>query len=179
MSPITVVCGVIVHGDNQLNFVRNHLSSLVEKHIPETHRQNFVFHSTHLFNGVSGAASIFGRGNPDWPLARRLEIADDLAAVFKEFDLRFVLGIAERKYMAESFPGFSHLPEAEAANSMHSAAFLTCSMYVEKWMRQFGDNENCVLVVENHERHRSQLKAIQRDLQNPEKAMRLGFGMPP
>ena len=32
-EPITVVCGVIVHGDNQLNLVRNHLRGRLENRL--------------------------------------------------------------------------------------------------------------------------------------------------
>jgi hypothetical protein len=173
-EPITVVGGVIVHGDTQLNLIEHHLVGLVEKHIPIQHRQGFVFHATHLFNGVSGSDTVFGRDNPDWPIERRLEIADDLASCLKEFDLRITLGVVHRKNMKEVFPSFSSLPEAQAASAMHSAAFMVCSMYIEKWMREFGGNENCLLVVENHERHRTQLKTMQRDLQNPLKKFNLG-----
>jgi hypothetical protein len=168
------VVGIIVHGDIQLNLIERHLVGLVEKHIPEPHRRGFVFHATHLFNGVSGGGTIFGRDNPDWPIERRLKIADDLALCFRDFDLRITLGVAHRKNMKEVFPNFASLPEAQKASALHSAAFMVCSMYVEKWMREFGGDENCLLVVENHERHRNQLKKIQRDLQNPDKKFSLG-----
>lgn len=173
-EPITVVAGVLIHGDTQLNLAERHLVELVKKHIPEPHRRGFVFHATHLFNGVSGADAIFGRDNPEWPIERRLEIADDLALCFREFDLRITLGVAHRKNMKEVFPSFSSLTEAQKAAAMHSAAFMMCSIYVEKWMREFGGDENCLLVVENHERHRNKLKTIQRDLQNPHENFSLG-----
>jgi hypothetical protein len=173
-EPITVVSGIIVHGDTQLNLAEQHLVDLVKKHIPEAQRPGFVFHATHIFNGVSGTDVVFGRDNPDWPLARRLQVADDLALSFREFDLRITLGVAHRKNMAELFPAFLSAPESEAAAMMHSAAFMICSMYIEQWMRSFGDNENCLLVVENHERHRQQLRSMQRDLQNPDNKINLG-----
>jgi hypothetical protein len=50
-EPFTVVAGVVVHADHQLNCVESALERILIRHIPERVRDGFVFHATELFNG--------------------------------------------------------------------------------------------------------------------------------
>jgi hypothetical protein len=86
-EPWVVVGGVIVDADKKLIAVDRHLDALVKRHIPEDHRAGFVFHATELFNG---GGKVVKRNDPEWPLDRRLEIADSLAAVAKKFGAVFI-----------------------------------------------------------------------------------------
>jgi hypothetical protein len=78
-EPFLTVAGIIVDADSKLNSIENHLERLVMRHIPAQHREGFVFHATELFNG---GGKVFRREKPDfigphqWPLVRRLAIAD-------------------------------------------------------------------------------------------------------
>jgi hypothetical protein len=62
------VAGVIIDADKQLVALERHLDKIVARHIPDTHRDNFVFHATHLFNG---GGKVFTRNNPEWSLEKR------------------------------------------------------------------------------------------------------------
>ena len=65
-EPFLVVAGVIIDTDKQLVALERHLDKIVARHIPPQHRENFVFHASHLFNG---GGKVFTRNNPEWPLA--------------------------------------------------------------------------------------------------------------
>src|SRR5215204_1657970 len=82
-EPFLVVAAAIVDADKKLIALERHFDKLVERHIPEEHRGEFVFHATELFNG---GGKVFKRPlpneqNPQWPIERRLKIADDLADI--------------------------------------------------------------------------------------------------
>jgi hypothetical protein len=57
------------------------------------YQDNFVFHASHLFNG---GGRVFARDNPDWPLQKRLLIADELAAIPAKFRLPLAMTFVER-----------------------------------------------------------------------------------
>lgn len=168
-EPITVVAGAIIHGDDQLNAVEKHLIGLVEKHIPEHQRHGFVFHATHLFNGVKGDTSLFGRDNPEWPLSRRLEVAADLAAIPMLYDIPVAMGVSHRKNLNRVLEDYVTTPEWKKTAALHMTAFISCSLNIERWMRQWAGDENCLLLVENNESHRNSLKRIQQDMQDKNK----------
>ena len=50
-EPFLVVAAVIVDGDRQLRGVMRQLDKIVDRHIPQGHQTDFVFHATELFNG--------------------------------------------------------------------------------------------------------------------------------
>jgi hypothetical protein len=52
-DPIVVEAGVIIHGDDQVIPVEEHLEGLVEKHIPEDKREGFYFHAAETVFSVT------------------------------------------------------------------------------------------------------------------------------
>src|SRR5436190_43243 len=90
-EPFLVVAGVIVHADKKQLAVSRHLDRLVRRFIPPDKQDGFVFHATEIFGGVG---KLFNR--EDWPLPKRLEIADALAAIPASFGLPIVYGAVER-----------------------------------------------------------------------------------
>jgi hypothetical protein len=89
-EPFLVVASVVIHGDNSLNGVQSELERIMKRHVPLVHWENFVFHATELFNG---GGRVFKRersdliGPPQWPLERRLRIADEIMAIPKKLGL--------------------------------------------------------------------------------------------
>ena len=65
----------------------------MRRHIPAEHHDGFVFSAKHLFNGDN---KVFKRDDPDWPLERRLKIADEIASTATKFALPIALGWVER-----------------------------------------------------------------------------------
>ena len=161
-EPFLVVAGIIVDGDNALNGVENQLERIMKRHIPPEFWDGFVFHATELFNG---GGKVFKRtrsdfiGPPQWPLDRRLEIADEIMAIPKKFALEITYGFIERATFKDHF----HFPDTTLGQitiAQQVAAFSTASIFIERWMRKNASGENCVLVVENNDR----AKALMRDM---------------
>ena len=161
-EPFLVVAGIIVDGDNALNGVENQLERIMKRHIPPEFWDDFVFHASELFNG---GGKVFKRtksdfiGPPQWPLDRRLEIADEIMAIPKKFALDITYGFIERATFKDHF----HFPDATSGQitiAQQVAAFSTASIFIEQWMRRNASGENCMLVVENND----QAKALMRDM---------------
>jgi hypothetical protein len=160
-EPFLVVVGIIIHGDHTLNGVEAQLERIMRRHIPPIRWDDFVFHATELFNG---GGKVFKRERPDligppqWPLDRRLNIADEIMAIPKKFGLGLALGWVERATFAERFKLATDWSQGEMAMAQQVAAFSTCSFFIEQWMRRNARDENCILVVENNDRARSLIR---------------------
>jgi hypothetical protein len=78
------VSAVIIDADKTLVAVERHLDKIVRRFIPEDQQADFIFDATHLF---MWGGNVFTKNHPNWPLSKRLEIADELAAIPKKFGL--------------------------------------------------------------------------------------------
>lgn len=154
-EPYVVVCGIIVHGDDELNRVESALDALVRDFIPVEYHGTFVFHAMHLFNG---GGPVFKRD--EWPLERRLEIADRLAAIPRLFNLPITFGSYERKSYPDVVDGIE-VSNRDKLKGSFAAAFLPSAMQVEMWMRLHAQRENCVLVIENNDLMRNLINEVQ------------------
>jgi Protein of unknown function (DUF3800) len=157
-EPWLVVGAVVVDADKKLVAVERHLDKIVKRHIPEEHWGDFVFHATHLF---MWGGKVFTKNNPDWPLHRRLEIADELAAIPKKFDLPLMHGLCER----EKFPSDPRLregrTEGEVTVAAHVSTYVACAVNVDQWMKKNTNGEVCLMVVEDNEQARSHIRNFQ------------------
>lgn len=163
-EPHLVVSGVMVDADKKLVAVERHIEKLVNRYIPEDHRDGFVFHATELFNG---GGKLFKRSDPNWPIERRLEIADELSKAIKKFALPLVFGHVEKK---EFFPKLEAPPTWGAHDftlAGHVVAFMSAAMQVEMWMRQNTNGEVCLLIIENTESARKLITETQTTYQSP------------
>jgi Protein of unknown function (DUF3800) len=158
-EPFLVVAGIVVHADQKLNAIENYLDRVMRRHIPAEHHDGFVFSAKHLFNGDN---KVFKRDDPDWPLERRLKIADEIASTATKFALPIALGWVERSetFKIMNFP--MPLTEQEKVLIQHTTAFMNCSMMVEHWMRRSAKNEVCMLVAENNDRAKRFIADVQR-----------------
>jgi hypothetical protein len=153
-EPFLVVAGVVIHGDNALNGVENELERIMKRHISSVHWDDFVFHATELFNG---GGRVFKReklnliGPPQWPLDRRLRIADEIMAIPKKFALNIAFGFLERAKFSAEFDIPATWSSGEMVVAQQVCAFSTCTLFIEQWMRKNTSGENCMLVVENND----------------------------
>jgi hypothetical protein len=158
-EPFLVVVGVIIHADNNLVAIERHLDKLVTRHIPEQHHHDFVFHATELFNG---GGKVFRRENPDFPLSKRLQIADDLAAIPRRFNVTIAVGFVDRhEFPRTSMPEFASMSAHEQTVAAHGVAFVNCAMQIEHWMREHAKRYACMfesLMVRWQEARGAQLK---------------------
>ena len=152
-EPYVIVSGVIVDADKKMLQARGLLDAVVEKHIPQEYRDGFVFHATELFNG---GGKVFTRDHPDWPLSKRLEIADDLAKIPRKLQLPIALGWVDRAENATLFPAAN---THEQTLDAHILAFARCELQVDTWMRTNAPNEICMVIVEDSESARSLIRA--------------------
>lgn len=115
-EPFLVVAGVLVDADRVLNGVENQLEGIMRRHIPAEHQDGFVFHATELFNG---GGKVFRReasdfvGPREWPLDRRLKIADEIMAIPRKFNLPIAIGFVERATFPRAFNLSESFPESE------------------------------------------------------------------
>lgn len=156
-EPHVVVAGIIVHGDEKLNAVRKRLRKIVQDHIPTDKQEDFVLTAKEIFNG---GGKVFDRDSGEWPLERRLKIADEIAAIPKEFELPVAFGWVKRK----GFPQTWKLPPGttEREKTLHAfaVAFLSCSASVELWMRNRAPTENTILIAEDNTEAREALRKV-------------------
>jgi hypothetical protein len=163
-EPFIVVAGVIIHADNSLNGVESQLERIMRRRIPARHWDGFVFHAMELFNG---GGKVFKRqkddfiGPPEWPLHRRLEIAEEIMSIPKKFSLPIAIGFVEKAKFAKDFES-ADLGINDKTLAGHAIAFTSCSVFIEQWMRLNAKNENCLLVVEQNERARTLIRTNQR-----------------
>src|SRR5579859_3358374 len=165
-EPFLIVAAVIVDADRQLVAIQRHLDKIVARWIPEAQRENFIFHATELFNGnPKGSGKVFERDNPEWPLEKRLQIADELVSVIVRHKLPFTTAWVKK----DEFPTapsskerWAELGKAQQAIISHATAFTACLLKVDLWMRHQTNGEVCMMIVEDND----QARAILRESQN-------------
>lgn len=172
-EPHLVVAAVIVDADDKLVAVERHLDKLVKKHIPEHLQDGFVFHAHELFNG-RGKVFDPKKNTGAWcSPENRLRTADALAAIPKKFDLPIAFGWVEKSQFPsepEARKSFKLEKPAKQIIFTHAAAFMSCALMVEHWMRKMAPQEVCLMVVEDNEQARSFLRETQNYHQNPKLA---------
>jgi hypothetical protein len=157
-EPFLVVGAVAVHADNQLVATERHLQRLVEKWIPEEQRQGFVFHAKELFNG---GGRVFKRNDEQWPLNKRLEVADDLAAIPRRQGLRLCFAAVDKRVPPSSVgEQWEKSSPREKVLFWHASAFLSCAVGVDKWMRAEHPEEVCMLIAEDNDQARTLLRDV-------------------
>jgi hypothetical protein len=162
-EPLAIVSAVIVDADKKLVQVERQLEKLVEKHIPAESRDGFIFHAKELFNG---GGKVFKRNCPEWPLEKRLAIADDLAKIPKNFRLPLAIGHVDKKRFPQTFVPEKPLTASELALGVHVVAFMTCALQVDHWMRIEAKDEVCLLVIEDNADARKLIRETQNYNQN-------------
>jgi hypothetical protein len=159
-EPFLTVGGVIVRADDGLIPLEKALDALVEAWIPPEHQDGFVFHAKDLFNG---GGKVFHRDDPRWPLSRRLELADELAALPARHSLTLTLGVV--------FKAEHPKPEGRSAREwltfLHGLAFLSGAIVAESWLRAECPGEVCMILAEDNDQARSMIRDLIRMNQDP------------
>ena len=165
-EPFLVVAGVVVHGDGQMAQVRSQLNKAVRNWIPPDQQESFVFHATELFNG---GGKVFVRDpkdtpNPKWPLEKRLEIAKDIAKIFKANRLPIAFAAIDRA----TFPltelarsGWDQLTAKQKIINTHVTAHVVATMKVDVWLRQNAPNEHAMMIVEDNQQAKKLIHSTQ------------------
>lgn len=149
-EPFLVVAGVAVDADRQFKAIEAHLDALAEKHVPNRNKGYFAFHAMELLHGTKN----FDRRN--WPLQKRLEILDDLAAIPRQFDLPICWGATDR--IAAPALLSSPVDPLLFEQIIHSHAFFKFVIQIEVLMRATANDEVAVLIAEDRPIMRKMLK---------------------
>jgi hypothetical protein len=105
-EPVLIEAAIIVHGDEQVVPVEDHLESLVEKHIPQDKRDGFFFHATDIYGG--GGKNCIFCNKEEWPDERRWAILDDFVIVPSKFGLPICVSIIEKSISPPHRPARPH-----------------------------------------------------------------------
>jgi hypothetical protein len=147
-EPVTVVAGVIVHGDTQWKPMEQHLLDVKERHIPAEHLAEFVIHGKDILNGRK--APFFG-DNKEWPADRRMQIIKDVLQIRSGLGFSVCLGYSFRESSKES-------DTKEAAHFRHVLSYCNCLIGCEEFMRRFAQDEVATVVAEDIPEKRRAIK---------------------
>jgi hypothetical protein len=150
-EPIMTVAGVIVHADGQFKAIERHLDELAERLVPDR-SEDFSFHAYELFQGVGHFSD-----RDKWPLEKRLEILDELAAIPNKFNLPVCHCSMDR---AEVRRQITEASTHSAELATHAHAFFYAAAQVELIMRAMSADEVAMLIAEDREQVRRILKVV-------------------
>ncbi len=150
----SIVAGPIIHGDHQLAVVEDHLLGLVEKHIPSEEQFGFIFHAKEIWSGTG-----YFKNRDKWPLAKRLEILRDLAAIPTKLAIPVTYGVGRKELIA------THLKEENVSVKTqefveHVSALANAMQLVELFMREKHPDEFTLIIAEDRDHLRSMLKDV-------------------
>jgi len=177
-EPLLVEAAIIVHGDDQVVPVEEHLEMLVEKHIPFDKREGFYFHATDIYGG--GNKKCLFHDKNEWPDKRRLAILDDLALVPAKFDLPISIGIMQKAkfidgLVASAIKAGAKHSRQEIAVAIHALAIIQCEVGVELWLRKHTEKEITHVIAENNDEVRLAAKEAHMMLRNKSEMAKEGF----
>jgi hypothetical protein len=164
-DPYAVVAGIVVHGDDQIIPLEEHLEYLVQKHIPAEDREGFVFHMTNVWSGTK-----YYKNRDIWPIERRVEIMDDLVEVPERFELPIAFGFVDKADHVKRHPGIAD-DTKKVGIFTHAVAFSTCTLVVEKLMREVWPDEIAQLVAEDNDHAQATVRSVHASYRNPRDPM--------
>lgn len=144
-EPITVVAGLVVHADSQLNQLEQAVTDVIARHVPEEHRHSFILHATDLFSSAKKFAHL------GWDLQKRLEVLDDVLRIPGAMKLPIAVGYVR------------HRPEAQysIAINRHMVAMAIALERVEDFLRSHHEDEIAIAISEDTPSSRRWLRALQ------------------
>jgi hypothetical protein len=174
-EPFLVVAGIIIDADSKLTAIQRHLERIAVRNIRSESLDGFVFHAKEIFNG---GGKVFKReksnfvGPVEWPLARRLELADEIARIPAKFDLPVAIGFIDRETFLTEY-GVAEKYHSTPGRTVleHVIAFTQASVMVEQWMREHASDEVCLLISEDNDQARSMIRSAQNFYQDPKKVV--------
>jgi hypothetical protein len=174
-EPILIQAGIIVHGDDQVIPIEEHLESLVEMHIPDDKRDGFFFHATDIYGG--GNKNCMFHDKNEWPDERRWAILDDLVAIPGKFNLPICIGMVRRsEFPPKDFALAQRQHTQEEIDvATHAMALIQCEMSVELWMRANTEREITHIIAEDNADVRLAAKQAHTMLRNPKEVAKEGF----
>jgi len=166
-EPFVVVAGVIVHADNQLKAIEQHLHKMVETHVHPLLQKFSCFHAKELFNG----GTLFTRER--YPRESRWAILEELCSIPNKFDLPVVVGVVDREEY-KSITWRKDWKPKDLASGAQMLASIVCMIAAEKYLRKYSPGEVAALIYENNDTAKTLIKNAQRMLKDGDVAKILG-----
>jgi hypothetical protein len=148
-EPVTVVVGIIVHADLQLELVQAEISRILDR-VPAALRKGFVFHAKTIW-GNKAYRDV-------WPYDDRLQVLKDMMSLPRRCDLRISYGRVRR----DSFPADAFVGAPFSRSQLqHAMAFSGCLARADRFIRLYADpRETAAVVAEDLPEMRKILSAV-------------------
>lgn len=150
-----VVAGVIVEPDAHMDDIENRLRSLIDRYIPESRRDGFVWHAAELFSGNKNLP----REIQDEDVRRG--ILEQIISIPSSLKLPICVGMIQK----EKFLRFEKRAQGKTPHqilvAMHAAAIALCTISCEIWMRAFAKSEVAWLFAEDNNEVKKAAKETQ------------------
>ena len=122
-DPIALVAGVIINEDEQWKSVETAVYELIDKYVPEEHRDGFSFHAKDLYH-CSG--KVFDHKRTGYPRERARAALRELLSVPRRFGLPVSVGISK----LERNPSTPY-EARDLASFFHGYAYFWCAISAE------------------------------------------------
>jgi hypothetical protein len=106
-------------------------------------------------------------------LERRLQIADQFAALPSKLGLHLVFGIVQRDEFPSTFD-VQGLKAGDVTALAHVVAYISCAIQVDVWLRTHAPSEVALIIVEDNDRVRATIKKMHNEYQKPNFADEMG-----
>jgi len=156
-DPYTIVAGVIVHADKQLEKLERGLAKICRELVPnelwepDDLNKPFVFHASDYINSNGPFKALKAEGK--WDVHKGMAIAEAIITLCESAEVRVVWGLAENKY-------------GKSAEDLHINSFGVTVLAIEHYMLSEANGEVCILVAENHQAHRKRIKSLVSGMKN-------------
>ena len=144
-DPVKIVAGLIVHGDNQGNYVLSQAMRPILETIPVNCRKPY-FHAKDIFNG---------RVNKEWSVDDRLEVMHKVMAIPRALNIPIAIGICKRGAIVNPFVTSPQLSQPEQE---HWVAMYSCLGWADHYLENL--SENALAVSEDIPRNRDFFRQI-------------------
>ena len=150
-DPFTITAGLIVHADKQIGKLERGLIKICTELVPEelwmpdNLKKPFFFHASDYINGFGAFKDLKAKNK--WDVHKGMEIAESIISLCEDVGVRVVWGLAENKC-------------GKSTEELHINSFGTAVIAIEHYMLSEAHGEVCILVAENHDRHKKKLKQL-------------------
>jgi hypothetical protein len=146
-EPVTVVAGVILHGD-QWSAAQQSLRETLDEYVPTELRQDFHFHAKEVFSGYRGTS---------WDRFARQKLIAAVASIPRRSGMAIAFGSMRRTYTPREATGVN------TVDFHHAMSFNMCVQRANKYVRDWTPaTEMATVVAEDVREKRRLLKAVLR-----------------
>jgi Protein of unknown function (DUF3800) len=150
-STVAVVAGVMINNDQHKELVSNRLVDL-KTLVPESLRDNFIFHATKIANG--------GKLRSDWSYESRIQLLTELCAIPRTFGLPVFLGWCTTKLAPEI-----ELNAEKKSIFVHGSAYMHAIVAADLHMKMYtSPGEYTTIIAEDRREARNYLKFVHKTL---------------